>query len=329
MSSELATILIWITGIAVFVLVACLWFVGTIGVYLRQRSSEDKLTERLHESVIDDADKSKTLRLWHNGKIGSVDVERSRGAFSILRAIDGARRNIGWEGSLFTFICMVLGSILLACTITYGLTENAALALGWILAIPGAIYFLSAKRAVKHDQIFEQQFAEALGLAARSLRAGHPLLSAFHVIVDEMEPPVSDVFTEIVQQQALGKTLEEAIQTAADKTTSPDMKLFAAATVIQLRSGGNLADMMDRLVHVIRDRIRLQRRVRVLTAQTQLSKRILIAVPIGLLFLLATTKPDYLAPMFDTAVGRNLLITAGVLLVVGSWVMNKIATLKY
>jgi tight adherence protein B len=107
------------------------------------------------------------------------------------------------------------------------------------------------------------------------------------------------------------------------------MKLFAASTVIQLRSGGNLADMMDRLVAVIRDRMRLQRRVRVLTAQTQFSKRVLIAMPFVLIAILMMLKPDYLELMWTTQVGRYMLGAAGIFLIIGSWVMNKIATLKY
>ena len=87
--------------------------------------------------------------------------------------------------------------------------------------------------------------------------------------------------------------------------------------------------MMDRLVEVIRDRMRLQRRVRVLTAQTQLSKRVLIFIPFGLFFFLLVSKPGYLEPLIDTQIGHYLLIGAGLCLVVGSWMMNKIATLKY
>jgi tight adherence protein B len=140
---------------------------------------------------------------------------------------------------------------------------------------------------------------------------------------------VSTVFAEIIQQQQLGKSLEESIRATAAKSHSDDLKLFAASTIVQLRSGGNLADMMDRLVAVIRDRIRLQRRVRVLTAQTQFSKRILIGMPFVLIAMLFVLKPDYLSPLTETHTGRILVATAAVFLVVGSYVMNKIAVLKY
>jgi hypothetical protein len=90
-----------------------------------------------------------------------------------------------------------------------------------------------------------------------------------------------------------------------------------------------LAEMMDRLADVIRDRIRLHRRARVLTAQTQLSKRVLIAIPFVVFVILYVVNREYLLPLYDSSVGRIMLLTAGALLVVGTWVMNKIAVLHY
>jgi len=90
-----------------------------------------------------------------------------------------------------------------------------------------------------------------------------------------------------------------------------------------------VADMMERLVAVIRDRIRLHRRARVLTAQTQLSKRVLIFMPFVMIALLMLTKPDYLVPMWETVAGRVMVGMAAGMLIIGSWMMNRIATLRY
>ena len=105
--------------------------------------------------------------------------------------------------------------------------------------------------------------------------------------------------------------------------------LFTASLVIQLRTGGNLADMLELLGHVIRDRRRLFRRVRTLTAQTQLSKRVLVVVPFVLFVMLYVLNPDYLKPLYATSTGVILLLTAGALLGVGTWFMNRIAILRY
>jgi tight adherence protein B len=107
------------------------------------------------------------------------------------------------------------------------------------------------------------------------------------------------------------------------------MKLFATSVAIQLRSGGNLADMMDRLVAVMRDRIRLNRRARVLTAQTQFSKRVLIILPFAIFVLLNVLRPGYMEPLYTTPMGKGLLTAAAVSLVVGVWIMNRMAALRY
>ncbi len=329
MQIDFPTLIMWATGGAVFLLVASIWMMATVGVHMRRASSEEKLAHRLEGVRRGRGDKTRTLRLWHDGKVGTTVVSGAVTKRNIMTSLNDFRRGLAWKGPLFTLILLVVGVITFGFIVTYGISQNLMLAAGWIIAVPVILNVVAKRRLTKESELFERQFSDALGLATRSLRAGHPLLSAFQVIVEEMEPPVSLAFSEIVQQQALGKSLEEAIETTAAKSPSPDMKLFAASTIIQLRSGGNLADMMDRLVEVIRDRIRLQRRVRVLTSQTQLSKRVLIFIPFGLFFFLAVSKPGYLEPLLVTQVGHYLLIGAGLSLLVGSWMMNKIATLKY
>ncbi len=329
MQIDYATIIVWATGGAVFLLVVSIWLMATIGFQMRRASSEEKLARRLESVRRGRTEKTRTLRLWHDGKVGTTVVAGVVSKRTLFGSLNRFRSGLGWRGPLFTLIVAIMGAISFGVIVTYGITQNVALASGWIILVPVVLNMVAKRRLSKESQLFERQFADALGLATRSLRAGHPLLSAFQVIVEEMEPPVSLVFAEIVQQQALGKSLEEAIENTAEKSPSPDLKLFAASTVIQLRSGGNLADMMDRLVEVIRDRMRLQRRVRVLTAQTQLSKRVLIVVPFGLFFFLAVTKPGYLEPLIVTQIGRYLLAAAVACLIVGSWVMNRIAILKY
>ena len=137
------------------------------------------------------------------------------------------------------------------------------------------------------------------------------------------------MFADIIQQQALGISLEDAISAKAAQSANPDLKLFAASMSIQLRSGGNLADMMEKSALVVRDRIKLHRRARVLTSETQLSKRVLIGIPFFLFFLLNVLNPEYIKILYTTPMGRSMLMVGGVFLVTGSWVMNKIAVLRY
>lgn len=320
--------IVLITGAAAFLLVLSVWLLGTTIIYMRRVRREEQISARLSADHRGAA-KVKTLRLWHNGGVGTTTVLEHITPGVLTRWFERTRTGLGWGGPVSTFVVFLFALLSVGFVLIFGLTQNVVFCLVWLVLLPIILNFIAARRSARGAAVFERQLADALGLATRSLRAGHPLMSAFQVIVDELDAPISTVFAEIVQQQQLGKSLEEAIRATAAKSHSDDLKLFAASTIIQLRSGGNLADMMERLVAVIRDRIRLQRRVRVLTAQTQFSKRVLICMPFVLVLMLMVMKSEYLMPLWTTHIGRILIGVAGVFLVAGSWVMNKIAVLKY
>jgi len=154
-------------------------------------------------------------------------------------------------------------------------------------------------------------------LAARSLRVGHPLIASFQLIADEIPAPVGELFGEVCQQQTLGVAMDEALRSASESVDSADLRLLATSVVIQLRTGGNLADMMQRLSNIIRERNRLTRRVRVLTAQTQFSKRVLLALPFLVFISMNVINPTYMQPLYSTFGGQLILgcATVGMLAV--------------
>mgnify|MGYP003950495469 CR=1 FL=1 len=122
---------------------------------------------------------------------------------------------------------------------------------------------------------------------------------------------------------------KKALLNASQKSRSPDMKIFATSVAIQLRSGGNLADMIDRVAWVVRERMRLSRRARVLTAEAQLSKWVLLALPLGMFVLLNVINPEYMDPFFNTFLGGVMMGVAVLMLAMGAWLMNRMAALKY
>jgi tight adherence protein B len=201
-----------------------------------------------------------------------------------------------------------------------------------LLASAAVLMAFSGYAKFRRDRVtttFEKQFAEALGLVARSLRAGQPMLAGFRICADQSPEPVRHVFTEICQQQTLGLGLEESLRRIGEKYSSDDVQLFVTAVVIQMRSGGNLADLMDRLAYIIRERMRLGRRVKVLTAQTQMSKRILIGLPFAVFVVINLLNPDYMEPLYTTPVGRMLLLVGAGSMLLGMYVMRRLAVLRY
>lgn len=327
MSENVLEFMTLIAAVSAFGLVVSIWFMAMLLWRVRRSSYEERMANRLKIRQRSGVETSRVLSLWRDGKSFTTTVSDVR--ISLWARLEQGRRTLGFRLPLSALILGFLSAVLLVVLLILTLTMNPVLA-----AIGGAFgiilpWMYIRRKLDQNIQLFESQFADALGLATRSLRAGQPLLGAFRLIVEEMEAPVGALFAEICQQQSLGVPLDEALRSAAEQSHSTDMKLFAASTAIQLHSGGNLADMMERLSDVIRDRIRLRRRARILTAQTQLSKRVLIAIPFGILGILYVINGAYLTPLYETNVGRLLLGIAGLCLLLGSWVMNRIATLRY
>lgn len=327
--SELVIALAVISAASAFGLVASVWLIGLGLWHLRQSARARQIETRLlFEERLNPAN-PKVLRLWRDGKNVTTTVPGVTFRETVRRRLEHLRRGLGWNVPLPTLILGPAGLSSLSFLVTIALTKNIMLALA-VGCAPIVVGTIVMKRRVRtQNTLFETQFVDALALITRSLRAGHPLLGAFRLIVDEMTPPVSEIFAEIVQQQALGLGLDEAIRNTADRSPNPDMKLFAASTIIQLRSGGNLADMMDRLAVVVRDRIRLHRRAHILTAQNQLSKNVLVVIPFVLLLAVHLMSPGYLEPLYTTDAGRIMLLIGGLLLLLGVWVINRIIVLHY
>ena len=332
MNIDVQNPLILLITAATFGLVLTSWLLLVLFWHRRRRRRSDQLESRLRHNYVQNVAHSddRVLRLWKDGHEATTVVPgQGTREFFLLRRLRVLLRTSGIEMPLASFVLMSLSGILVACALTLSLTQSplATSAVGIVVLL--LIRNHLGKRANRQQAMFETQLAEALELCARSLRAGHPLIGSFRIVAEEMPVPINRCFRNITQLQGLGVSAEQAIKQVAKESESTDINLFAMSVAIQLRSGGNLAEMMQKLSSVIRDRMRLKKRVRVLTAQAQLSRRILTTLPFVLLALLTTINPEYMAPLFDTGEGRLMLALAALILTLGIWVMNKISVVHY
>lgn len=295
---------------------------------LRRSSRKQEVEERLGLTEREPGSK-RVLRLWHEGREVTTTVPGLDRRTSVWSSLDRLREEAGWDVPLASAVLGVVGLVALVFLVTLVLADSVLAGFGVAVISLMIIWTLVKQRASRRATLFERQLIDALELSARSLRAGHPLAGAFRLASEEIPAPVGTVFAEICQQEHLGVSFDGALRRVAATCSSRDMKLFATSVAIQLRSGGNLADMMDRLVAVMRDRIRLNRRARVLTAQTQFSKRVLIILPFAIFVLLNVFRPGYMEPLYTTPLGKLLLTIAAVSMVLGVWMMNRMAALKY
>ncbi len=313
---------VFVLVLAVWLMIVCFWSSRRMSMIQRLR---DRLGFRPQEREGED---QRVLRLWKDGQEATTSVT-GKATSSMGVRLQDLRRTAGWDTPVKSILLAMLGLSLLVFVTGVTMSGNPIIGFGLSLIVPVVFWAYTQMRIKRRSVQLEGQTVEALELAARSLRAGHPLVGAFRLISEEMSPPVSLIFGDICQLQEYGASLKEAIYKPIAKSGSSDLHLFATSVAIQLESGGNLADMMYRLAAVTRDRIRLRRRVGILTAQTQLSKRVLIALPFVLLAGLTFLNADYMAPLFDTEAGHYLLTAAGVGMVLGIWMMNRVSQLRY
>jgi tight adherence protein B len=180
----------------------------------------------------------------------------------------------------------------------------------------------------KRLNMFAQQLPEAMELVARALRAGHSLAAGLHVVAEEMPAPISKEFGRVYEEQNLGITMEEALKMLCDRVPNLDLKFFATSVIIQRQTGGDLAEILDRIGHVIRERIKILGQVKALTAEGRLSGIVLIALPVGLFILMLWMKPDYIELLWKDSMGQMMSIGAIISMLIGTFAIKKIVDIK-
>jgi tight adherence protein B len=171
---------------------------------------------------------------------------------------------------------------------------------------------------------FEERFPEALDLLGRAVRAGHAFTTGLEMIAKESGEPVAGEFRTTFEEQNFGLPLRDALMNMTERVPSMDVRFFVTALLIQKETGGNLAEILDSLARVIRDRFRIYREVRVRTAQGRLTAGILIALPIFMMLLLTIMNPSYMKVLFEDPKGPMILTLAAILQLTGSLLLWKI-----
>jgi tight adherence protein B len=205
----------------------------------------------------------------------------------------------------------------------------------WFVAIGAALLagllpllYVRRKRSVRL-QTFEEQFPEAIDLISRALRAGHALTTGLGMVADEIPAPVGSEFRRLYDEQNFGMSLPEAMRSMARRVPVLDARFFVTAVLTQRESGGNLSEVLDNLANVMRQRFKLKRQIRVISAHGRISSWVLSLLPpvlAGILFLLS---PRFMAPLWEDPLGVRLVILAVVLQIVGTIIISRLVRIEY
>jgi tight adherence protein B len=182
-------------------------------------------------------------------------------------------------------------------------------------------------KRTKRFNKFLQGLPEALDLMVSALRAGHSLIAAMGLVAREQAPPVGVEFKTCFEEQNYGLEVKTALDNMIERVPLQDLRIFCTAIMIQKESGGNLAEVLDKTAHVIRERFRLKRQVQVHTAQGRLTGLILTALPIFLGLALYFLNPDMMSLLWTRPLGVKLLWAGGSMIVVGGFIIRQIVNM--
>lgn len=222
------------------------------------------------------------------------------------------------EFLIISGICALTGSFA-------GLKLGHSIVFGVLLMGAGAVapYMHMKSKQTQRQRQISNQLPDALDLLSSSLRSGHSFLRGLQVVVTQMGPPITEEFERAIDEVRLGQSLDLALSHILDRTGNYDLELVISAVQTQLSIGGNLAEIMDNISGMIRERVRLAGEIAAATAEGRMSAGILGGMPFAMAFLINVVSPGYINPLFSSTFGLILLAGAGGMMLTGILIIKK------
>ena len=248
--------------------------------------------------------------------------------FNVAVRIDKRLKQANMEMKVGTFI--LLSCLLFGFTLIVGAFRHWPFLVSFFF---GAFLFMvptivvNVKKNLRMKR-FIMYFPEALEMFARSLRAGHSFTGAIQLVGQEMPDPIGPEFQKVFDEQNLGIPLRNALIGMTTRIDLLDVRFFVTAILIQRETGGNLAEIIDKIAYVIRERFRIQGQLKIHTAQARMTGIVLSLLPVAMAFLLFLLSPGYMKPLWEEPTGRSMIVSAVVLQILGMVVIRKIIRIK-
>ncbi len=316
-------------AVLVFVTVALVVFVaGSLADQrnARARLIKDRLATVQQTPEREPDEELALLRDEQLSKIPAFDtlLRRSERVSAIQDAL--LQAGMKFRAGNFLLLCVLCGVVAGLATVLY--TRNPAIA--WAALIIGGFlpYSVVSYRRQKRFERFEELFPEAIDTLARAVRAGHAFTTAIEMIFNEIAEPLATEFRKLFEEQKFGMPVRDALMNLTERVPLVDVKFFVTAVMLQRETGGNLAEILDNLSYVIRERFKIQRQVRVHTAQGRLTMALLMAMPPTVVTILLVFSPDFVRPLFYDPIGHALLVLSIALQTVGYFVIRKIIKIQ-
>jgi tight adherence protein B len=303
-----AVVFFGVTGIVIAVYFGAMWLIAAL--------DGRKLARRLREvGRSPDLPDAALVMDQPEGPLPQLDgfMNRTAAGSRLARLIEQSGMRTTPSGVLLMSLCSGMAAALIAVfLVRHPLAPIAAAPIGMVLPF----LWLLNRRSSRFKQ-FEEQFPEALDLLSRAIRAGHAFQTSLGMVGEELNAPVGPEFKKTFERQNFGLPLRDAMDELAARVTLLDVRFFVTAVAIQRETGGNLAEILDNLAHVVRERFKIRRQVRVHTAHGRFTGYVLLALPAALGAVLSFLSPEHMKLLFQERMGQMMLIAAMVMQTVG------------
>lgn len=291
-----------------------------------QSTRKSKIKKRLRKYILVEDDFGDILKKrnlsdipWLNRMLLSLPIVSNLDKL-VLQA--NAKQSLG----VYVLLAFLMGSLGSMGTMFYLNNGLYAIFLGGILFFSPYVYLVRLK--TKRTEKFESQLHEALDLMARALKAGHSFTASLKLTADEFKDPLGTEFEETLDEINFGVSVPAALKNLAERVDCKELKYFVVAVIIQRNTGGNLAELIESLAHIVRERFKFEGKVRILSAEGKMSAVVLILIPILIAGWLQFSSPEFMRPLFEEPIGKILLGIAGIMMVVGAVVMKKMVKIE-
>jgi tight adherence protein B len=314
-------------GIAAFVGVATL--VGGVAMLLVDRSSS-KIEDRLQ--LLTGATSTSTKDLFKQASVLSQPLDDKPGFLETLANRFGdvgllfEQADVQLDLTRMAIICAVLGGLGVAGGLVLGLHVALLPVVAVFLAMIPIVWLLWRRK--RRLRAFGAQLPEALDMLARALRSGQSLGAGMNMVSSEIGAPLGKEFGRVFEEQNLGVSLEDSLKSLTDRVPNLDLKFLSTAVILQRQTGGDLAEILDKIARLIRERFEIWGQIQALTGEGRLSGVVLLALPVLLFFVMYRLNHDYLAILFTDPMGKKLLVGAVLLQILGALVIRKIVDIK-